>query len=327
MLALITGATGFIGSHLAEQLHAKGYRLRCLVRPTSDRTHLRDIPVEYAEGTLSDTNALRAAVTGCDYVYHLAGVTKAKTPGEYERGNHLATRNLLEAVVAANPGLRRFVHVSSQAAVGPSPPGGTIDESTPFHPLTTYGRTKMAAEKECHAMEGRLPITIVRPPAVYGPRDKDIFEFFNTMNRGLQPMIGFNTKLVSLIHAGDLARGIILAGETERAAGQTYFIASERYYNWKEVGEVTARILGKKAVRLRIPETVVYGIAAAAELYSVISGQAVLLNWEKATDLVQDAWTCRIDKAKAELGFRETFTLETGIADTVGWYRKNGWLK
>jgi nucleoside-diphosphate-sugar epimerase len=125
----------------------------------------------------------------------------------------------------------------------------------------------------------------------------------------------------------DLVRGIILAGETEKAAGQTYFVASERYYNWKEVGEVTSRVIGKRAVRLRIPETVVYGIAAVAELYSMVSKKAVLLNWEKAKDIVQDAWTCSIEKAKKDLGFKETFTLEKGIANTVGWYKDHGWLK
>ncbi len=327
MKILITGGTGFIGSHLAERLHARGHALRCLVRLTSDLRWLRQLPIEYIYGDLFDERALTSAVQGVDYVYHLAGVTKARTPEEYFRGNHHATANILAAVRKSRPGIRRFIHVSSQAAVGPSPGGGPVDERTPFHPITTYGRSKMEAEKECLNAMADAPITIVRPPAVYGPRDKDIFEFFKTMHRGLQPMIGFNEKLVSLIHVSDLVDGIILAGEHAKAVGQTYFISSERFYNWKEVGEITARVMGRSVIRLRIPEFLVYGIAAISECYSVVSRRPVLLNLEKARDIVQDAWTCSIEKARAELGFKESLPLEVGIRDTVDWYRAQGWLE
>lgn len=212
MRVLITGATGFIGSHLAEIFHSNGHKVRCLIRRTSDLHWIRHLPNEYAYGDLFDRDALEAAVADVDHVYHLAGITKARTKEEYYRGNHLATKNLLATVLEHRPGLGRFVHVSSQAAVGPSSPGSPIDEATPFHPITTYGRSKMEAEKECLRLADRLPITIVRPPAVYGPRDKDVFEFFNTMSKGLQPMVGFGEKVVSLIHVRDLVDGIVLAG-------------------------------------------------------------------------------------------------------------------
>ncbi len=326
MRVLITGATGFIGSHLAELLHRKNHTLRCLVRRTSNLGYISELPIEYIYGDLFDYAVLRQAVTGVDCVYHLAGITKAKTKEEYFRGNHIATRNLIEAVLDANPGIRRFVHVSSQAAVGPSLNGKITDEATPFHPITTYGVSKMEAEKECLKAGGKIPVTIVRPPAVYGPRDKDIFEFFNTMSKGLQPMVGFNLKEVSLVHVRDLVSGIALAGEHERGIGQTYFISSERFYNWKEVGELTSRIMGRRVVRLRIPEFIVYGIAGIAEAYSAVTRQAVLLNWEKAKDIVQNSWTCSIAKAKSELGYAESMTLEEGIRNTVSWYKENGWL-
>lgn len=327
MKVLITGATGFIGSHLAESLHAKGYQLRCLVRKTSNLHWIRHLPVEYVYGDLFDEQALNTAVKNIDYIYHLAGVTKAKSKEEYFKGNHLATKNLLEIVLSSHSNLKRFIHVSSQTAVGPTLSGLSVDETTPFHPITTYGISKMEAEKECLALMGKLPITIVRPPAVYGPRDKDVFEFFNTMNKGLQPMIGFNNKTVSLIHVKDLVDGMIVAGENPNGLHQTYFISSERFYNWKEVGEITSRVMGKKAIRLRIPEPGVYAIAAVSEVFSFISRKPVLLNLEKAKDIVQNAWTCSIAKAQRELGFRESFTLEEGIKNTIAWYRDQGWLK
>lgn len=326
MHILITGATGFIGSHLAETLSARGDKIRCLVRQTSDLKWIQHLPIEYVYGDLFDLEVLRKAVTGIDAVYHLAGITKARTKPEYFRGNHIATRNLLQATLDANPTLARFIHISSQTAVGPSLNGKVVNEDTPCHPITTYGMSKLEAEKECLKLKDKLPVTIVRAPAVYGPRDKDIFEFFNTMNRGLQPMIGFTDKTVSLIHVKDLVDGIVLAGGHPKAIGQTYFISSERFYNWKEVGEITSRIMNKKAVRIRIPEFGVYAIGVVSELIGFVIRKPMLLNLEKAKDIVQQAWTCEISKAKQDLGFHESLTLEEGIKNTVEWYRNQGWL-
>ena len=324
MLAFITGATGFIGSHLAEALHAKGYKLRCLVRKSSNLVWIKHLPIEYVYGDATDREVLKQAVKGADFIFHVAGITKARTKEEYFRGNHLSTRYLLDAAIEANPGLKRFVLISSQTATGP---GMGVTEDTPFHPITTYGISKMEAEKECLKEMGRLPITIVRPPAVYGPRDKDVFEFFNTMNKGLHPMIGFKDTYVSLVHVSDLVKGIILAAESPKALKQTYFISSERYYNWKEVGDLTSRILGKKAVTIKIPVGLVYVVGAFAEVFSLITRKPALLNFEKIRDIVQEAWTCDIAKAKRELAYAETTGLEEGIKNTVEWYRKEGWLK
>ncbi len=327
MHILVTGATGFIGSHLAEQLHQNSYTLRCLIRKNSNRQWIKNIPIEYIEGDYTDPISLRKAVAGVDFIYHSAGVTKSKNKIGYFQGNHIATKNLLEAVRKTNTNLSRFIHISSQAAVGPSSINLPIDETTPFHPITTYGLSKMEAEKECHKYMNDFPITIVRPPAVYGPRDTDVFEFFNTMNKGLQPMIGFGKTYVSLVHVKDLVRGIVLAGESPRSIGQSYFIASERFYNWQEIGEVTQKLMNKNVFRVHIPKSVVFVIAAIAEFGSLFSSKPALLNIEKAKDITQDHWTCSIQKAKEEIGYRESFKLVDGISDTLAWYKANGWLK
>ena len=279
MIALVTGATGFIGSHLVDLLLKQKYDVRVLLRKTSDTVWLKGLPIDYVYGDLFDRDALRQAVAGVDYVFHSAGVTKAKTAEEYFRGNTEGTRNMLNAVSQHNPGLKRFVQISSQTAAGPSPGIAPITEEIAPHPITTYGESKLRAEEACAERRGTIPITILRPPAVYGPRDKDIFEFFKTMSKGLQPMVGMKEKFVSLIHVGDLVRGFVLAAGSEKALGQTYFISSSRVYGWKEVGEVSRRVIGKSAFRIKIPEAGVFAIAAVSEFFGLFSKSPVLINF------------------------------------------------
>ncbi len=326
MKALVTGGTGFIGSHLVELLLHRGYTVRCLIRKSSDTKWLKGHEVEFVEGGLFDHKSLRAAVSGVDLVFHSAGVTKAKKKEEYFRGNVNGTKNLLEAVRASNPQLKRFVHVSSQTAVGPSQSKTPITEEVIARPITTYGESKWKAEQECHVMMEDIPITIVRPPAVYGPRDKDIFEYFNTMNKGLQASVGLHDKFVSLIHVSDLVRGFLLAGKSEVATGKTYFIASSKVYDWKEIGEVTRRVLNRKTISLRIPEFGIYMVAAVAEFMARFSSSPALINFEKARDMVQDFWTCDSSSAERDFGFKQEIPLEEGIRSTIEWYRAHGWL-
>ena len=326
VIALVTGATGFIGSHLVELLLKKKYAVRILLRRTSDTTWLDGLPLEYVYGDLFDTDALQRAVTGVDYVYHSAGVTKAKSEEEYFRGNTEGVVNMLDAVARHNPGLKRFVQISSQTATGPSPGITPVTEDAPPHPITTYGRSKLRAEQACAERRRVIPITIVRPPAVYGPRDKDIYEFFNTMSRGLQPMVGFREKFVSLIHVGDLVRGFVMAAESEKARDQTYFISSDRVYGWKEVGDVTRSVIGKAALRIKVPEAGVFTIAAFSEFFGLFSRKPVLINFEKARDMVQDYWTCDSSKAQRDFGYRQEISLEEGIRTTIEWYRSKKWL-
>ncbi len=326
MIGLVTGASGFIGSHLVELLLKRNFQVRCLLRKTSSKKWLEGLPVEFVYGDLFTMDALRDAVSGVDYVYHSAGLTKARTKEEYERGNTLGTRNLLDAVLESNPNVKRFVQISSGAAAGPSPSKAPIDEAYAPQPITTYGRTKWEAELECLKEQARIPITIVRPPVVYGPRDKDVFEFFHTMQKGLQPMVGMHEKYVSMIHVTDLVRGFVMAAESDRAAGQTYFLTSTSVHGWKEIGDLTKKALGRPAVRIRIPEVGVYTIAAFAELFARLSRKPALINFEKARDMVQDYWTSDPSKAKRDLGFEQQISLEDGINDTIAWYRREKWL-
>jgi dihydroflavonol-4-reductase len=326
--ALITGATGFIGSQLVDELLKKDNKIKCFVRKNSNLKYLKDKPVDLVYGDYFDKNSLIAALKDVDYVYHVAGVTFARKKEDFYKGNVEATRTLIQTCYEVNPAIKRFVHVSSQAAVGPSKDkNNPIDETAECFPLTNYGKSKLEAEKIVTGYFDKMNCTIVRPPAVYGPRDVAIFEYFKTMNNRIQPLIGFGDKLVSLIHSYDLVQGIILAAESNISVSNIYFISSEKFYSWKEVGEITEKILSKKSFTIRIPHFAVYIVGAFAEFFSLFSSKPAILNLEKCSEITQSYWICSVDKAIRDLGFRESLTLEQGIQNTVEWYINNGWIK
>ena len=328
MKAFITGATGFIGSHLAEQLHEKGYDVRVLVRETSNTKWIDHLPVERVVGSLSDVESLRRGVEGVDYVYHIAGVVAAKTREGFFKGNVDATRNLLDAVKEVNPDLQRFVHASSLAAAGPArSEGSPVHEGMPFSPITTYGESKAEAEKVVLEYSEQLPVTIVRPPAVYGPRDVGVYSFFQVVAKGVAPLIGFNRKVVSLVHVDDLVRGFILAGESDKGTGETYFVSSEEFYTWEHVGQIAAQAFGRKKARyLRVPHAVVYAGAGISGFIGKFQKKPPILDLEKGRDITQPFWICSVDKAIAELGYTQRVSIEDGVRQTAEWYRTNGWL-
>ncbi len=327
MKALVTGSTGFIGSHLVERLLAHDYKVSCLIRKSTKLEYIDKLPVELVRADYSDIDSLRPAVENVDYVFHVGGVTKAKDKRAYFAGNHETTRNLLSAVNKFNPGLRRFTLASSLTAVGPGEGLEPVDETTPYHPITTYGRSKMEAEKECLANMASLPITIVRPPAVYGPRDRDIFAFFNSVKKHIIPLSGFGRKVLSFVHAYDLVDGIIAAAEHPSGAGQVYFIANEDTYDWEMLGDYAKKSLNTWAIRARVPHAILYTIAGIGEFAAGMQGKPALVNIEKARDGVQKNWLCSPKKAFTELAFRTKLSLEEGVAITVDWYKKNGWMK
>jgi len=324
--AFVTGGTGFIGSHLVERLLARDYKVRCLIRNEMKKGYLEKLPVDFFVGDLFSTAVLDKGISGVDYVYHVAGVVGSRNKEGFYRQNRDGTKNVVESTSRVNPHLTKFIFVSSGAAVGPGTSSSMVDESTPYHPITTYGKSKMAAELEVLKFKDSLPMTIVRPTAVYGPRDPATFDYFNTINKGLEPLVGFKDKLVSLVHSTDLVSGIVLAGESDLSAGQTYFLGSDRAYTWREIGDATKQVMGKKAFRIRLPEPLVYAVAVTAGFFSSFSEKPSVLNFEKGRDMVQDYWTFDSTKAKRDLGYNPVIALPAGIKETVEWYRKNGWM-
>jgi len=323
---LVTGANGFAGSHLVETLLARGYQVRCLVRRTSDITFIRHLPVEWAYGDIARDQGLKAACLGVDAVCHLAGATKARDRETYFRVNAAGTRHLLAACVQAAPHLRRFVYASSLAAAGPSPDRHPIDESHPPQPLTYYGQSKLQGEQFCHEYADRLPVVILRAAPVYGPRERDIYFYFQMVNRGVRLLLGRGERRASFIFIQDLVSLILHVLEDDRAVGEIYFAAEGRDYDWQQVSDLITAALGRRTVRIVLPEGLLPVIATVAGLQARLIGQPALLNDQKLIELSQRYWVCSAEKARRELGFEAQHDLATGVHLTAQWYRENGWL-
>ena len=326
LTAVVTGASGFVGSHLVDLLLEKKYKVRCIVRKTSNLKWLKGKNVEIHTCELTDKEGLRKIFNGADYIYHVAGVVKSKKPEGYFKGNVETTRTLLKVALEFKDKIKRFLIVSSQTASGPSPLNNPITEEAACKPITTYGRSKLAQEELAKAYINKLPITICRAAAVYGERDSEIFIFFKTFSKGLMTSIGLNDKQVSLIHVADLVRGLYLAATSEKSINQTYFITSEKYYTWKEVGDVTSKVMNKKPLKVKVPHFIVYIIAAIAQFFSMFSSKAATLNIEKGRDITQPAWISDYKKAYNDFGFKQEISLEEGIKRTINWYKEMKWL-
>ncbi len=323
---LVTGGTGFVGSHLVELLLSKGYSVSCLVRDPSRLRWLEPLDVHIIKGDCSEPASLIPAVQNVSYVFHAAGLTKAKRSREYYKVNQFGTRNILEACAENNPGLKKFIYVSSLGAAGPAEERKPITESATPGPVSDYGKSKLLAEQETLRFKDRFPVVILRPAAVYGPRDKDVYEFFRWATKGYIVELSGGPRYVSFCFVKDVARALLSSAETDTSSGSIYFVSEDMQYSWSEFREVLFRTGGVYARTIHLPIFLAYFIGMLTEIASLFSNKPALTNRQKVREAIQNYWTCDPGKIERELGFRIEYSLEKGMETTWKWYRDNGWL-
>lgn len=324
--AMVTGATGFIGGNLVGALLQKGYSVTCLVRNTSNTRRLKSLPVRLVEGSLENPDAIRKAASGVDVIYHVAGLTKARDKKQFFHSNATATAKLLETLADTEIAPLRFVHASSLAAAGPSSIGIPRTEEQNPEPVSWYGESKLQSEFEVLKYAGAFPVTILRPSAVYGPGDRDIYMIFRMIQKGCLIAPGRLTRQFSLIHVYDAVSAFIRAGEADTRSGEIYFISNPEIQTWDAVGRAIARELGRKFRSFCFPNWLAFAAGAAGNASYFITGKMPALNLQKVRELLQPSWTCDTSKARKLLGFIPVMGLQSGVRETVRWYRANGWL-
>ncbi len=323
MRALVTGAGGFLGAALVRALAARGDSVRALVRgPPEALKGLGGRAVEVVRGDATDPAAVRAAVRGCDVVFHLAGVRRSADADEFMRVNAGSTRLLLEACLAEAPGLSRLVLAGSLAAAGPS--RTPRREDGPLAPVEAYGASKAEAERIALAFADRLPVAVARPPRIMGPGDRENLLFFRIARRGLA--LSFGDRPLSWIDVDDCARGFLLLAEREEARGEVFFLASPETTTAEALMGEIGRALGVRTRRVPVPAPVLTALAAAAEVVGGAIGRRLPLNRKLAAQILAPGWVCDPSKARERLGFEASTPLSASIARAAAWYRERGWL-
>lgn len=322
---LLTGATGFVGPHVARAFAADGLSVRALVRSAERGRRLHGTGAELVVGDLQDQRALHRACEGVDAVVHMAALTHARTRRDYFMVNEQGTQRVLAAALAAADGPRRFVYLSSLAAAGPAIEGRPVLPHDPERPLTEYGRSKLAGERVCRSVADRIDVAILRPPAVYGPGDTDLFNFFRIASRGLIPVPTGPDRPLQMVHVEDLARALVRAARTKDANG-VYHIAEPRAYPWVEVGRLVATAVGRRARVVRVPGSLIRGLAALSQAGAAVIGRSTIFNRDKAREMLAPGWLCETEAARADLDFETRIALADGLRSTAQWYRAEGWL-
>ena len=327
MRVLVTGGSGFLGSHVAEQLSEAGHTVVALVRKSSNRKFLSTLKnVELAEGSVEDRAGIDRAMKGVDAVVHSAGVVKATSEEAFRATNTQGTVNLLESALANAPGLKRFVHISSLEACGPSLDGAPVPVDQE-RPVTAYGRSKLAAEKEVLARKDKLPVVLIRPAAIYGPRDVEIFVAFQAAARRLFPAISDGSMRACYTYASDCARACIQAITADVPSGSIYFVDDGEPITMAHAwGDVVPRAIGRRPLyRTGVPFPVLTFASYFIEAYGKVRKRPVMLTREKVAALRCD-WICESAQTREALGWKPELTLAEGAKVTFKWYQDNGWL-
>lgn len=322
MKALVTGATGFVGSHLVEVLQQNGVEVTALARSPERASALEALGVRVVPGDLHNHEALQHATRDQSVIFHVAGAIAARGETEFLRANRDGTKHLVTAAEASSSA--RFILVSSLAAGGPSLRGLPLQGNEPPRPVTAYGRSKLEAERV--VQESRLPWTIIRPPMVYGPRDREVLKVFRLVRYGIAPVFGDGAQELSAVHGADLATALVAAGTASITVKRTYNACHPEVFTSAEFAQGIAAAMGRSVRVVRVPPIAGRALLTVTESAARVVGRLTILTADKANEFFQPAWTGDPSPLIRDTGWRPLYDLQTGLAHTYEWYRKAGWL-
>lgn len=324
---LITGATGFVGYHLIKSALDNNLEVYANVRQKAAADHLKDFKINYVDLDFESIYLLKENIEEkkYDYIVHAAAVTKAKNLGDYNKVNAIYTRNLAIAASKSAHAIKKFIFISSLAALGPlNRKNEKLTDKGASNPVTNYGISKALAETYLAQVQ-KLPLIIFRPTAVYGPREKDIFILIKTIKAGLELYIGKQEQELSFVYATDLANIIIKALASD-VVGKSYNISDGAVYSRSSLAANVRKALGKKTVTVNLPVPIIKGLAWSMERFYGLFNKIPALNVDKIKELTALNWGCDIKNIQNDFGFVPQFGLEQGLNETINWYRKNNWL-
>lgn len=323
MRVLVTGGTGFIGSHLIEFLLDKGDEVFALVRDVSNLKWLKGLNIHPLEGDLFSVPSLPS---GIDCMFHLAGITKAIRKADYYTVNQQGTASLFQSLKSQNTSPKKIIHLSSLAAAGPCIDENPVRETDPPHPVTPYGKSKLLGEIEALKFKNSFHVNIIRVASVFGPRDQDFLQYFKWIKRGILPSLASKPLLLSLCYVKDLVRALDLFCRKEPKSGEVFNIANPEPYDYDELGKAAGKALRIKLRRVSLPLPMVFLAALVSELGGKFSKSPTIFDRQKFKDAKQARWVADIQKASHKLGFSCQYTLENAVEETINWYLVNNWL-
>ncbi len=326
---LITGASGFIGSFLVEEALNRNQEVYAGIRSTSSKEYLTDSRIKFIELDFSDIDSLKNTLSkysAFDYIIHNAGTTKAYKKEDYLIGNFNYTRNFIEALISVNKVPAKFVYISSLAAYGPGDATilNTVKSTDTPQPVTAYGKSKLESERYLFSLP-QFPFIIIRPTAVYGPREKDLLTMFKMINKHVELFVGFKKQHLTFVYVKDLVKAILLAAESD-ITHKGYFVSDGNCYDSAMFGDAIKRELNKKTIRIKLPVFFVRMIATIAESTKYITGKQSVLNIEKINELAAVNWKCDMQTTIDDLKYAPEYDLNKGIRETIEGYKKAKWL-